>query len=103
MTPSHAVDTTIPLATRLAGVTSAAERRVAEYLIEAGARAAAMSAQEIAAAIGTSDATVVRAAKSLGYETLRDLRRQLADDTDDSDLSDRLGATISGSEAAHDV
>jgi DNA-binding MurR/RpiR family transcriptional regulator len=103
MANHHAADTTIPLATRLARVTSAAERRVAEYLIEAGARAAAMSAQEIAAAIGTSDATVVRAAKSLGYENLRDLRRQLADDTDDSDLSERLGATIGGSEAAHDV
>ncbi len=62
-----------------------------------------MSAQEIAAAAGTSDATVVRTATSLGYPSLRELRRSLADDTDDTDLSARLGATIGGSRSAHDV
>lgn len=62
-----------------------------------------MSAKEIAATVGTSDATVVRTAKSLGYQSLRQLRRALADDTDDTDLSARLGATIGDSPSAHDV
>jgi DNA-binding MurR/RpiR family transcriptional regulator len=53
-----------------------------------------MSAQEIAAAVGTSDATVVRTARTLGYDTLRELRRALADDDDDTDLPSRLEATI---------
>lgn len=76
---------------------------MAEYLIETGARAAALSAQEIAAAVGTSDATVVRTAKSLGYANLRELRRALADDVDEADLSARLQATIGGSASPYDV
>jgi DNA-binding MurR/RpiR family transcriptional regulator len=62
-----------------------------------------MSAQEIADAVGTSDATVVRAAKSLGYPNLRELRRALADDHDDADLSARLEATIGDKPSAHHV
>jgi DNA-binding MurR/RpiR family transcriptional regulator len=62
-----------------------------------------LSAQEIAAAVGTSDATVVRTAKSLGYAGLRALRRALTDDRDDADLSARLHATIGGSASPHDV
>jgi DNA-binding MurR/RpiR family transcriptional regulator len=62
-----------------------------------------MSAQEIAAAVGTSDATVVRAAKTLGYANLRQLRQALADDNDETDLATRLRATIGGSPSAHDV
>jgi DNA-binding MurR/RpiR family transcriptional regulator len=62
-----------------------------------------MSAQEIALATGTSDATVVRTAKTLGYANLRELRQALADDTDDTDLSVRLRATIGDSPSAHDV
>jgi DNA-binding MurR/RpiR family transcriptional regulator len=62
-----------------------------------------MSAQEIAAAVGTSDATVVRTARTLGYASLRELRQALADDTDETDLSSRLQATIGDSASAHDV
>jgi DNA-binding MurR/RpiR family transcriptional regulator len=62
-----------------------------------------MSAQEIAAAVGTSDATVVRTAKTLGYASLRDLRRALTDDNVEPDLATRLQATISDSDSAHDV
>ena len=76
---------------------------MADYLSVVGARAAAMSAQEIARAVGTSDATVVRTAKSLGYLSLRDLRQALADDNDDVEISTRLSATIAGRPAAHDV
>jgi DNA-binding MurR/RpiR family transcriptional regulator len=62
-----------------------------------------MSAQEIAAAVGTSDATVVRTAKTLGYESLRDLRRALADDDDDTDLPSRLEATLGSLGSSEDV
>ncbi len=62
-----------------------------------------MSAQEIAGAAGTSDATVVRTAKTLGYGNLRELRQALADETDEADLSTRLHATIGDSTGAHDV
>ncbi|MCU1454995.1 MAG: RpiR family transcriptional regulator [Acidimicrobiales bacterium] len=88
---------------RLARVTTATERKVAEYLLQAGARAAAMSAQEIAAAVGTSDATVVRTAKTLGYPSLRDLRRALATEVDDADLASRLDATLSSGGAGADL
>jgi DNA-binding MurR/RpiR family transcriptional regulator len=103
MTIDHELDTTRSLADRLGRITSPAERRVAEFLLEAGARAAPWSAQEIAAAVGTSDATVVRTAKSLGYPSLRDLRRSLTDEASDADLAARLGATIRDSASAHDV
>jgi len=75
-------------------VTSPAERSVIEFLLSIGAPAAVMSAQQIAQASGTSDATVVRAAKSLGYETLRDLRLAIAEESGDVDLPARLRATI---------
>ena len=103
MTQDHGANTTASLGARLDRITSAAERRVANYLLQAGSKAAPMSAQEIARAVGTSDATVVRTAKTLGYATLRELRRALADDHDETDLSARLQATIGGSPSAHDV
>jgi DNA-binding MurR/RpiR family transcriptional regulator len=84
-------------------LSSPAERRVADYLLNLGPRAAAMSAQQIADAVTTSDATVVRTAKSLGYESLRQLRQALADEVEDTELSTRLQATIGGTAAAHDV
>jgi DNA-binding MurR/RpiR family transcriptional regulator len=96
-------NTTGRLDSRLDRITSPAERRVAEYLVQAGSKAAPMSAQEIAAAVGTSDATVVRTAKTLGYANLRELRRALADDNDETDLATRLQATIGDSPSAHDV
>ncbi len=97
------MDTTAPLAARLGRLSSPAERKVAEFLVKSGSKAAPMSAQEIASAVGTSDATVVRTAKSLGYENLRELRRSLAGADEDVDLSARLQATIAGSPSAHDV
>jgi DNA-binding MurR/RpiR family transcriptional regulator len=103
MTNDHDEDTTSSLIARLARVTSPAERRVADYLEQAGAKSAPMSAQEIAAAVGTSDATVVRTAKSLGYANLRELRRALAEVPEDADLSARLQATIGASPSPHDV
>src|SRR5256885_1089611 len=99
----HDENTTGSVASRLDRITSGAERRVADYLVRVGPRAAPMSAQEIAGAVGTSDATVVRTAKSLGYANLRELRQALAEDLDETDLATRLQATIGDSPIAHDV
>lgn len=57
---------------------SRAERTVAEYLRMHGREAIFSSAEQIAEATGTSDATVVRTAKSLGYSGLHELRQNLA-------------------------
>ncbi|HEV3227476.1 MAG TPA: MurR/RpiR family transcriptional regulator [Acidimicrobiales bacterium] len=102
MSKDHDENTTDSPSARLDRITSKAERRVAEYLVRAGPRAAALSAQEIGDATGTSDATVVRTAKTLGYANLRELRRALAND-EEPDLSTRLHATISESPSAHDI
>jgi DNA-binding MurR/RpiR family transcriptional regulator len=84
-------------------VNTPAERRVADFFLTAGPKAAAMSAQEIAAEVGTSDATVLRTTKTLGYSSLRELRRALTSSGNDVDLATRLHATIGESVSAHDV
>jgi DNA-binding MurR/RpiR family transcriptional regulator len=61
----------------LAGM-SRAERIVAEYLRDHGRYAIFATAEQIGSATKTSDATVVRTAKSLGFSGLLDLRRTLA-------------------------
>jgi DNA-binding MurR/RpiR family transcriptional regulator len=45
----------------------------------------------------------VRTARTLGYDTLRHLRRALADEDDDTDLRSRLEATIGSLASADDV
>ncbi|QRP47714.1 MurR/RpiR family transcriptional regulator [Amycolatopsis sp. FDAARGOS 1241] len=57
---------------------SRAERTVAEYLRDHGRDAIFATAEQIGDATETSDATVVRTAKSLGFTGLLDLRRSLA-------------------------
>jgi DNA-binding MurR/RpiR family transcriptional regulator len=96
------MNTTDPWTARLAGITSPAERKVAEYLIRAGAKAAPMTAQEIASNAGTSDATVVRTARSLGFESLRELRQALGE-AHEADIASRFQATISAGPGAHRV
>ncbi|MGW0084272.1 MurR/RpiR family transcriptional regulator [Streptomyces sp. NPDC003393] len=53
------------------------ERKVATYLCEHPQQAAFSSAEEIATSTGTSDASVVRTAKSLGFDGLPGLKRTL--------------------------
>lgn len=53
------------------------ERVVAEYLLAQPDQAVLASTAEIAAATDTSDATVVRTARSLGYSGLRELKKVL--------------------------
>ncbi len=89
----HVAEATDSWSARLQRVSGATQRQVAEYVIRMGARAASMTAQEIAAAVGTSDATVVRTAKSLGFSSLRELRRA-AGESEESDLTARFHTAI---------
>lgn len=65
------------IAERLAGL-SPAERKVAEFLRNQGNEILFASAGEIGELTGTSDATVVRTAKALGYSGLPELKRQIS-------------------------
>jgi DNA-binding MurR/RpiR family transcriptional regulator len=57
---------------------SPAAHRVAKFIDQNPAAALASSAANLAASVGTSDATVVRTAQALGFENLAELRRSLA-------------------------
>ena len=78
---------------RMAGLTPS-ERRVAEHLLATGPHGAFGSAAEIAERLGTSDATVVRTAKALGYSGLADLRRAIAAQDTSPPLEQRLRLTL---------
>ena len=97
----HDENATTLLRERRARVTSPAEGAVVDYLLDAGPQAATMSARQIAAAVGTSDATVVRAARSLGFESLREVRDLLvAPPVEQADLRSRLRATVAASDSS---
>ena len=68
---------------RLTPSLSPAVARVASYLDQNRATALASSALQIAAQLGVSDATVIRAVQALGFDGLSDLRRALAASLDD--------------------
>ncbi|WP_232532316.1 MurR/RpiR family transcriptional regulator [Nocardiopsis dassonvillei] len=55
------------------------ERAVTDFLLDRPSEAVTASAAELAARTGTSDATVVRTARSLGYGGLRELKRAVMD------------------------
>lgn len=57
--------------------------RVASYLDRNRAMVLASSAAQIAAQLGTSDATVIRAVQALGFDGLTDLKQALATGMDD--------------------
>src|SRR5260370_1124243 len=59
---------------------SAADQAVVQFFQANREEVLLASAATLAAKIGTSDATVIRAAKALGYSGLDDLRRELADE-----------------------
>lgn len=63
--------------TALEGELSPAERRVATFIGENPEHVLYLSAQRIAKQARTSDATVVRTAKTLGYSGLGDLKRSI--------------------------
>ena len=95
MTPESDENTTSStLAARSALLSSPVERSVAEFLLATGPRAGAMSAREIAQAVGTSDATVIRTARSLGFEGFRDLRRFVASQSAEVPIEERLRKSL---------
>lgn len=55
------------------------ERAVTDFLLNRPSEAVTASAAELASMTGTSDATVVRTARSLGYSGLRELKRSVLD------------------------
>jgi DNA-binding MurR/RpiR family transcriptional regulator len=69
-------------------ILSPAEQRVARFFAEQKHAALLGSAAQIAAQVGASDATVVRTARSLGFESLSHLREAL--------LNDLTGSTSQG-------
>jgi DNA-binding MurR/RpiR family transcriptional regulator len=79
---------------RLGSELAPAERRVADLLVELGARATPLSAAAMAEQVGTSDATVVRTAKSLGYRGLAELRQALAAQGTNPPPGERLRRTL---------
>lgn len=84
---------------------TATEQRVARYLANHPQEAAFASAEELGRVTGTSDASVVRTAKALGFDGLPELKRSLRDRlekllTPASRLSNTLSALGSGPEHA---
>ncbi len=74
---------------------SPAEQRVARFVAEQKEAVLLFSAAQIAARLGTSDATVVRTARSLGFDGLSKLREALlADLTGTSSQGSRLRRTL---------
>src|SRR5438876_6548993 len=59
------------------GALSAAEERVVDFIARHREEVAFLSAAEIARELATSDATVIRAAQSLGYSGLPELKSEL--------------------------
>ena len=79
----------------------ASERAVAEYLAEDPFSALYCTASELADRTGTSDATVVRTARALGYSGLPDLKRRASIElTKTVDPATRLEQAISRSAEA---
>lgn len=76
---------------------SRSELRVAEFMVANPRRVAVSSAAELAQLIGTSDATVVRTATSLGYRGFKDLRKSLMG-TSSLTAADILEERIDGAE-----
>ena len=65
---------------RPSGQLSTAEREVTRFFQQNREEVLIASAASLASKIGTSNATVVRTALALGYSSLADMRRQLADE-----------------------
>jgi len=73
-----------------------AEQRVARFFLENREEALIGSASSLAEKVGTSDATVIRAVKGLGFSGMEELRRSLADEMrSNPSPSTRLTRTLS--------
>src|SRR5947209_8194805 len=91
---ASATDTYAARVAERGGALAPAERRVADLLLDLGPEATLLSAAALAEQLGTSDATVVRTAKALGYSGLAEMRRALAAYGDNPPLGERLRRTL---------
>jgi DNA-binding MurR/RpiR family transcriptional regulator len=73
---------------------SRTEARVARHFVANPQHVLLQSAMELANGIGTSDATVIRTAKALGFGNLEGLRRAVADGIDTITPAARVSRTI---------
>lgn len=77
-----------------------AEARVAEFMAENPHSVGHHSALKLAAAVGVSDATIVRTVRKLGFTGLDDLREALADELS---RGGRLGASLQDGEISRSL
>jgi DNA-binding MurR/RpiR family transcriptional regulator len=82
---------------------SPASRRIAEHLLRAGPEVVLLSAAELAQELGTSDASIIRTAKALGYEGLADLRRAISTSTREPSLEERLRRSLTAGEQSESI
>lgn len=61
---------------------SRSQRTIAQYILDNPTRALSLSIHEMAAEIGTSASSVTRFCRKLGYDSLRDMRNDLASASD---------------------
>ena len=61
------------------------QKRIANYIVTSYRQAAYMSAVQMGQALGMSDATVIRFARSLGYSGFAQMQRELKEDLNKSD------------------
>ncbi|GGF50844.1 transcriptional regulator [Azorhizobium oxalatiphilum] len=77
-----------------------AEQRMARFFVDQKSTVLLNSAAEIAEKAGTSDATVVRTARSLGFDGLAGLREAILSDITGPAPADRLARTLQDVSAA---
>jgi DNA-binding MurR/RpiR family transcriptional regulator len=82
---------------------SPVSRRIAEHLLRAGPEVVLLSAAELADELGTSDASIIRTAKALGYGGLADLRRAISASPRDPSLEERLRRSLAEGEASESI
>jgi DNA-binding MurR/RpiR family transcriptional regulator len=79
------------------------EQRVAQFLRENREEVLVSSASALASRTGTSDATVIRTVKALGYQGMSELRQELAGELrNDLSLASRMARTLGDVEAPGD-
>lgn len=77
---------------------SRSQRTIAQYIVDNSRRALSLSIHEMAEEIGTSASSITRFCRKLGYDSLRDLRNDLATTSDEQAAEDfRTAMQIVGS------
>jgi DNA-binding MurR/RpiR family transcriptional regulator len=86
---------------------SPVSRRIAEHLLHAGPEVVLLSAAELADELRTSDASIIRTAKALGYRGLAELRRSISASTagpgGDPSIEERLRRSLAEGAASESI